>query len=64
MHGAKKDNQFTYDYVKLKIGYFSNKIPVWDGIFTIANYRLNYGLRNDHGIFDFNYSDISAIYDI
>ena len=29
-----------------------------------ANYRLNYGQRNDHGIFDFNYSDISAVYDI
>ena len=37
MHGAKKDNQFTYDYVKLKIGYFSNKIPVWEGIFTLEN---------------------------
>ena len=30
-------NQFTYDYVKLKIGYFSNKIPVWEGIFTLEN---------------------------
>ena len=29
--------QFTYDYVKLKIGYFSNKIPVWEGIFTLEN---------------------------
>ena len=31
---------------------------------NIANYRLNYGLRNDLGIFDFNYSDILAIYNI
>ena len=30
-------NQFTYDYVKLKIGYFSNRIPVWEGIFTLEN---------------------------
>ena len=30
-------NQFTYDYVKLKIGYFSNRIPVWEGIFTLKN---------------------------
>ena len=29
--------QFTYDYVKLKIEYFSNKIPVWEGIFTLEN---------------------------
>ena len=40
--GSKKEvifitNQFTYDYVKLKIGYFSNKIPVWEGIFTLEN---------------------------
>ena len=33
----KRHNQFTYDYVKLKIGYFSNKIPVWEGIFTLEN---------------------------
>ena len=31
------NNQFTYDYVKLKIGYFSNRIPVWEGIFTLEN---------------------------
>ena len=37
----------------------------WTGILlTIANYRWNYSLRNDHGIFDFNYSNISAVYDI
>ena len=30
-------NQFTYDYFKLKIGYFSNWIPVWEGIFTLEN---------------------------
>ena len=30
----------------------------------IANYRWNYSLRNNHSIFDFNYSDISAVYDI
>ena len=30
-------NQFNYDYVKLKIGYFSNRIPVWEGIFTLEN---------------------------
>ena len=29
-----KHNQFTYNYVKLKIGYFSNMIP---GIFTLEN---------------------------
>ena len=36
-HGNLKlrKNQFTYDYVKLKIGYFSNRIPVWEGIFTL-----------------------------
>ena len=30
-------NQFTYDYVKLKIGYFSNRIPVWEGILKLEN---------------------------
>ena len=33
----KNQNQFTYDYVKLNIGYFSNRIPVWEGIFTLEN---------------------------
>ena len=33
----KETNQFTYDYVKLKIGYVSNRIPVWEGIFTLEN---------------------------
>ena len=28
-------NQSTYDYVKLYIGYFSNRFPVWEGIFTL-----------------------------
>ena len=28
-------NQFTYDYVKLYLGYFSNRFPVWEGIFTL-----------------------------
>ena len=36
-HNTIIKNQFTYDYVKLKIGYFSNKIPVWEGIFTLEN---------------------------
>ena len=31
----KVDNQFTYDYVKLYIGYFSNRISVWEGILTL-----------------------------
>ena len=35
--GKFKHNQFTYDYVKLYIGYFSNRIPVWEGIFTLEN---------------------------
>ena len=30
-------DKFTYDYVKLKIGYFSNRIPVWEGIFKLEN---------------------------
>ena len=30
-----KLNQSTYDYVKLYIGYFSNRFPVWEGIFTL-----------------------------
>ena len=30
-------NQSTYDYVKLYIGYFSNRIPVWEGTFTLEN---------------------------
>ena len=34
-------NQFTYDYVKLKIRYFSNRIPVWEGIFTLENLTKN-----------------------
>ena len=29
-------NQSTYDYVKLYIGYFSNRIPVWEGTFTLS----------------------------
>ena len=32
-----KGNQSTYDYVKLYIGYFSNRIPVCEGIFTLEN---------------------------
>ena len=28
-------DQSTYDYVKLYIGYFSNRFPVWEGIFTL-----------------------------
>ena len=35
-----------------------------DIVEKITNYRWNYSLRNDHGIFDFNYPDISAVYDI
>ena len=35
--GSLRTNQFTYYYVKLKIGYFSNRIPVWEGIFTLEN---------------------------
>ena len=27
--------QSTYDYVKLYIGYFSKRFPVWEGIFTL-----------------------------
>ena len=30
-------NQFTCDYVKLYIGYFSNRLPVWERIFTLEN---------------------------
>ena len=39
VQGARKklNNQFNYDYVKLKIGYFSNRIPVWEGIFILEN---------------------------
>ena len=29
------ENQSTYDYVNLYIGYFINRIPVWEGIFTL-----------------------------
>ena len=34
----KKKTQFTNDYVKLYIGYFSNRIPVSEGIFTLENF--------------------------
>ena len=34
---SRGEDQFTYDYVMLKIGYFSNKIPVWEGSFTLEN---------------------------
>ena len=30
----KVEDQSTYDYVKLYIGYFSIRIPVWERIFT------------------------------
>ena len=30
-----KLNQSTYDYIKLYIGYFNNRIPVWEWIFTL-----------------------------
>ena len=33
----RSKNQCNYDYVKLYIGYFSNRIPVWERIFTIEN---------------------------
>ena len=39
-------NQFTYDYVKLKIGYFSNRIPVWEGFFTLENSKVFNVLRS------------------
>ena len=32
-------NQSTYDYVKLYIGYFSNRIPVWEGTFTLNFFK-------------------------
>ena len=38
------ENQSSYDYVKLYIGYFSNRCPVWEGIFTI-NFFLNMYIR-------------------
>ena len=34
-----------YDYVKLYIGYFSNRFPVWEGIFT-----LNFFLQHVHQV--------------
>ena len=33
--GNNNIDQSTYDYVKLYIGYFSNRFPVWEGIFTL-----------------------------
>ena len=31
-------NQFTYDYVKLYIGYFCIRIPVWERFFTLFHF--------------------------
>ena len=48
---SKKNN--TYDYVKLYIAYFSNRVPVWEGIFTLENFKLHFNtLKNLH--FQFN----------
>ena len=33
-----KFNQFTYDYVKLYIGYFCIRIPVWEGFFSLFHF--------------------------
>ena len=34
----KKSNQFTYDYVKLYIGYCCIRIPVWEGFFSLFHF--------------------------
>ena len=35
-----RSNQSSNDYVKLYIGYFSNRIPIWERIFTLENLTL------------------------
>ena len=41
IHAKKKKYtylfKYTYDYVKVYKGYFRNRIPVWEGIFTLEN---------------------------
>ena len=41
-------NQSAYDYVKLYIGYFSSRFPVWEGIFTLEN--LTYFFKQVHQV--------------
>ena len=62
MHCYRVEFVFVCHWFYYKVS--KNQVWIGSDINTIANYRWNYTLRNDHGISDFNYSDISAVYDI